>query len=150
MSDFHEYGTTSAQAAARSAAAALRRPHLFFESIPALDFGAGWPVEVKRPAVSVPPVALPVEPKPEPETSSVQMLRGLLDQRRAERAKVEAAKASRTAQAEEAEKRARDLRDRIANDETHLSLVDVDIAAVERDIATLTGLQAPLPFGVEG
>lgn len=148
MSDIHEYGTTSAQAAARSARHAFLReyPHM---PMFAVDGFAEWPTPGAR--VAVPPVALPVELKPEPETSSVQMLRGLLDQRRAERAKVEAAKASRTAQAEEAEKRARDLRDRIANDETHLSLVDVDIAAVERDIATLTGLQLPpMPFGVEG
>lgn len=119
----------------------MMRPHMYEYAT------SGWTTPGSR--VSVPPLDVPpapVEPTPEPESASVQVLRGLLETRRAERKRVEDAKSSRVAQAEEAERRAADLRTRIEGDDRHLSAADTAIADIERDIAALTGLSSPPSF----
>ena len=99
-----------------------------------------WPTGGRVSArVGIPALEVPKEPTPEPESASVVVLRGLLAERRAERDRVDAARKSRIAQAEDAERRAADLRKRIENDDTVLSVADEAIAAVLDDIAKLGG-----------
>lgn len=109
------------------------RPHFFVDEY---HFATGGPVGVRA---SIPALEIPAEPTPEPESASVVMLRALLAERRAERDRVEQARKSRVAQAEDAEKRAADLRSRIATDEHVLSVADAAIADVLDDIEKLGG-----------
>lgn len=92
---------------------------------------------------AIPAMVTPLEPAPEPESASVVLLRSLLADRRGIKARAESARNSRIAQAEEAERRAKDLRDRAQADETTMARADGEIAAVLADIAALGGKPEP-------
>lgn len=102
-------------------------------------FCDGGPIvtKVKVPALEVPPA--PVEPAPEPESASVQLLRSLLAERRAELDRVTDARRSRQAQVDDAERRAAELRTRVAQDDRHITAAEAAIADIEADIAKLGG-----------
>lgn len=95
-----------------------------------------WAGESFR-AVAVPPLEVPAEPKPEPESASVRMLRGLLDSRKAERDQAQRRLEDGRERLRSIEDTARRQREENANAETHLSLLDVAIAEVSDDIAAL-------------
>jgi hypothetical protein len=100
---------------------------------------SGGPVATKAsiPALEVP--AAPVEPQPEPESASVQMLRSLLADRRAERDRVNQSRDSRVKHIEQKEREIAELRTRIEQDDRHLTAADEAITAVIADIETLGG-----------
>lgn len=100
----------------------------------------GWPSPQPRiaiPELVVPPV--PEEPKPEPESASVQVLRGLLEKREAAVREADARIKSRFAQIEEAEKRAADLRTRNEEDGRLVAAANEAIDQIRVDIRSIGG-----------
>lgn len=105
---------------------------------------AGRPSAAGVPRATIPAMVTPLEPAAEPESASVVLLRSLLADRRGIKARAESARNSRIARAEEAEKRAKDLRDRAQADETTMARADGEIAAVLADIEKLGGKPEPV------
>lgn len=101
------------------------------------------PVHFTGPAmVTIPELEVPAAPTPaasEPESASVQVLRGLLAERRDELKRVEAARASRVRQVEDAERRAADLRGRVEQDDRHIAAAQEAIEEISENIAALGG-----------
>lgn len=95
-----------------------------------------------RPKATIPPLDVPpaaVEPAPEPESASVQLLRSLLAERRAEREKVDGRRKSRIAEVKKLEEQLAGIRSRIADDERHLAAADNSIDEILGDIEILGG-----------
>jgi hypothetical protein len=99
-----------------------------------------WPTPTPRvsiPALEVP--LAPVEPAPEPESASVQVLRGVLADRRAEKERVEGARKSRQHQIDELQARIADLTKRNEQDDRHIAAADAAITEILADIKKLGG-----------
>lgn len=97
---------------------------------------AHWPTP--RGAV-IPPMVRALEPAPEPESASVTVLRALVADRRRIKQNAESSRKSRLTQADEADKRAADLRERAKDDDATVAQADEEIAAILADIKALGG-----------
>lgn len=98
---------------------------------------AHWSTPGSR--ASIPPMARAVEPAPEPESASIMMLRALVADRRRLKQNAESSHRSRIKQAEDAERRAADLRERAKDDEATVAQADEEIATILADIEKLGG-----------
>lgn len=96
-----------------------------------------WPTGTGK--TVIPPMVRAVEPAPEPESASVTLLRSLVADRRRVKASAESARDSRIKQAEEAERRATDLRERAKDNEATVAQADEEIATILADIEKLGG-----------
>lgn len=103
-------------------------------SLWSIDEVIGWPTPAR-----LPPMVRALEPAPEPESASVTLLRSLVADRRRIKQNAESSRKSRLTQADEADRRAADLRERAKGDEATAAQADEEIAAILADIEKLGG-----------